>query len=81
MRPRNGLVGWVRVWRHERWPLRKLLRTKIVEPVLGWFEACYDGVLRTFKMRPGVSTRRAIAAADMPAFRTATEMQPPPAAS
>ena len=49
----------------------------IVEPILTWLEAGNDRMLGRSCVPGCVLARRAIAASDVPALRTPTEMKPP----
>ena len=73
----HGLVERVVVRRSKDRTVEELLRRVIPEPVLARLEALGDRMVITGGMATRMLRWRRVAAADMPASRTAPEMEPP----
>jgi hypothetical protein len=75
----NGLVQGVGTWWRERLAFHLALGLEVPKPPFTWFEALHDGMPDGVEMLARVLARGAVAAADVPAFRTAAKMKPPTA--
>jgi hypothetical protein len=60
-------------------PRYRLVSREVPEPVLARFKAGGNGMAGGFGMAAGVTGRRAVAAADVPALRTTPQVKPPSA--
>ena len=74
---RYGLACGMRVRRKQFRTFDHRARLVIVEPILTRLEAGNDWMPRRFRMLGGMLIRRTVAASDVPALRTAAEMEPP----
>jgi hypothetical protein len=67
------------MWRREPLPFDLGVGLEVPKPCFARFEALHDGMAGGVEMLARMLGRRAIAAADVPAFRTAAQMKPPAA--
>jgi hypothetical protein len=75
--PRYRLIEWVVLGRSQRRTFDILFGTIVPEPVFAGFKAADDRMTGFLGMVRGVLRGRAVAAVDVPALRTATEVKPP----
>jgi len=66
-------------WWRERLAFNLALGLEVPKPKFTRFEALHDGMPGGVEMLASVLGRGAVAAADVPAFRTAAKMKPPTA--
>jgi|ERR1700677_3241209 hypothetical protein len=76
-RPWRGLVQGVSMRACESLAFHLALGLEAPKPPFPRFEALNDGMPGALKMLAGVLRRRAVAATDVTAFRTAPKMKPP----
>jgi hypothetical protein len=76
-RSRHGLIEGVMPRRGQNRTIEVLALRVVPEPVFVGLVALDDGMTRRGGVAAGVLTRRGVAAADMTAVRTSTEVEPP----
>jgi hypothetical protein len=75
----SGLAQGVGMWRREPLAFDLAVALEVPKPRFTGFKALHDGMAGGVEMLARMLGRRAIAAADVPAFRTTAKMKPPAA--
>jgi hypothetical protein len=78
-RPGHRLIHWVVMLRRQVWPRKELSGAVVIEPAFPTLEACDNRVAAALMVLRCMLTRRIIATANVSAFGTAAEVQPPAA--